>query len=81
MSTSLRPDELDTKTTKDLKPVGNGLKPNNIEQNHGDTKDFIDAVKEETLEKETCHKEILGPGWYGKGCAKMKKPKKRRKLK
>ena len=77
LSTPLREHELDTKTTTDLNPlrIALQLQPSNGGENHDNKTDFVNTVKE-------CQSEILGAGWYGKGCAKiLKKPKKRRKLK
>ena len=59
------------------------MEPRNSEQTNGETKPTLlqDVKHEEQDEVEWDNGEHLGAGWYGKGCAKLKKPRKRRKLK
>ncbi|CAB4020090.1 NAD-dependent deacetylase sirtuin-7 [Paramuricea clavata] len=72
----LREHEVATKTTKNMEP-------RNSEQTNGEAKhaSLQDVKREEQDGVEWDNGEHLGAGWYGKGCAKLKKPRKRRKLK
>ncbi|XP_028415928.1 NAD-dependent protein deacetylase sirtuin-7-like [Dendronephthya gigantea] len=80
LSTPLREHELCTKTTKNFEVL---LESRANEHLNGETNPCsIQDVKH--LEQDAVewdNREHLGAGWYGKGYAKLKKPRKRRKLK
>ena len=69
-----------TKTTKNLEP---SERKSEGEQMNGETNPCImqDVKHEEQDAVEWDNDEHLGAGWYGKGYAKLKKARKRRKLK
>lgn len=79
LGTPLREHELCTKTTKNFEV----LKRGENEHLNGETKPCsvqdVKHLEDDTVEWDS--REHLGAGWYGKGYAKLKKPRKRRKLK
>ena len=80
LCTPLREHELNTKTTKNLEPSD---RKDESEQTNGEIGPcLLPDVKHEVQDAvEWDNEEHLGAGWYGKGYAKLKKPRKRRKLK
>ena len=82
LSTPLRKHEIHTKSTKNLE-LEAALLVKQIESKEEKEKLCLANNTEGDVDEMEgwVDNGLLGAGWYGKGCAKLKKTKKRRKLK